>query len=372
MWVAAALAACGLALALVLVRQHAQAHAGVESFCSVNDFVNCDRVATSRFSVVLGVPIAAWGALAYAVAIVLAAAGLRARRPHETWPAGLLFLLGGAATAAAVALALVSELAVGALCLLCAGSWLVSAALFASAFAATRPAGVGRAIGADLALLRARPGRTAAVALAGAAVVALAVAVYPRYWERPRPPAPAPAVARTGGAPERTPAPAGPPVVVSFSDYECPFCAIAHEEAKAVLAARPDVRLVKKHFPLDPACNPMLKRPMHPNACAYAAAAICAEEQGKLAPMDDALFANQQAKLPLDTLVARVGLDRSRFRECFGSPATLRRLQADITSGLAVGVKATPTYVVNGVAHSGRLDPALLPPPAKDAAAKAP
>ena len=49
MWVAAALAVAGLTLALMLVRQHAQAHAGVESFCSINEFVNCDRVATSRF-----------------------------------------------------------------------------------------------------------------------------------------------------------------------------------------------------------------------------------------------------------------------------------------------------------------------------------
>src|SRR5512138_2140592 len=184
--IAAALAAAGLAIAMVLARQHAQAHAGVESFCSINDFVNCDRVATSRFSVVLGVPVAAWGVLAYGVALVLAIAGLRGDRPHETWPAGLLFLLGGVATAAAIALALVSELAIGALCLLCAGSWLVSASLFGSAWRATRPAGVAEAVRADLGVLRARRGVTFAAALAGVALVVLVAAAYPRYWERAR------------------------------------------------------------------------------------------------------------------------------------------------------------------------------------------
>jgi uncharacterized membrane protein len=363
---AAALAAAGLVVAVLLVRQHAQAHAGVESFCAVNDFVNCDRVATSRFSVVLGLPVAAWGALGYGLALVLALAGLRRSRPHETWPAGLLFLVGAAAAAAAVVLALVSELLIGALCLLCAASWAISVALFAASWRATRPAGVVEAVGADLAFLRRRPARAAGVAVAGAAAVLLLASAYPRYWERKPPAAAAPAgqPPAAGAAAAGTAAPAGAPVVVSFSDYECPFCALAHEDAKAVLASRPDMRLVKKHFPLDPACNPAINRAMHGSACLLASAAICAEEQGKLAPMEDALYANQQARRPLAELVAAVGLDPARLDECLRAPSTLRRLQADVAQGMAVGVRATPTYVVNGVPHAGKLPVELLPPPA--------
>jgi protein-disulfide isomerase len=368
--VAAALSAAGLVLALVLARQHAQAHAGVESFCAINDFVNCDRVATSRFSVVLGLPVAVWGALAYGLALLLALVGLRERRPHPAWPAGLLLLLAAGAVAAAVALALVSELAIGALCLLCAASWLVSAALLAAAFGATRPEGAAASVRADLGLLAARPARSAGLALAAAAVVALVAAAYPRYWEHPPRAAAAPArpPATTQAARPPLPAPAAAPaaasrVVVSFSDYECPFCALAHEEAKEALASRPDVTVVRKHFPLDPACNPAVPRAMHPSACLLASAAICAEEQGKLDAMDDALFENQKARLPLDRIVARLGLDASRFGECLRAPSTHRRLQADVAAGLAVGVRATPTWVVNGVAHSGKLPVELLPPP---------
>lgn len=368
--VAAALATVGLVLAVLLARQHAQAHAGVESFCAVNDFVNCDRVATSRFSVVLGLPVAAWGALGYGLALVLALAGLRRSRPHETWPGGLLFVVGAAAAAAAIALALVSELLIGALCLLCAASWAVSFALFAAAWRATHPAGVGGAVRADLGFLRRRPARAAGVAVAGAAAVLLLASAYPRYWERKPSAAAAPAAktpATAGATPATagaTPAASGPPVIVSFSDYECPFCALAHEEAKAVLASRPDVRLVKKHFPLDPACNPAITRAMHGNACLLASAAVCAEEQGKLAPMDDALFANQKARRPLAELVSAVGLDRAKFDECLQAPSTRRRIQADVAQGLAVGIRATPTYVVNGVPHAGKLSAELLPPPA--------
>jgi uncharacterized membrane protein/predicted DsbA family dithiol-disulfide isomerase len=360
--IAAAAAAAGLVLAVLLAREHAQAHAGVVGFCTLSDFVNCDKVATSRYSVVLGLPLAVWGAFAYVVALALALAGLRRARPHEGWPAGLLFLLGAAATAVAVVLALVSELRIGAVCLLCAGSWIASAAVFAAAWRATRPLGPLGAVRADLGVLRARPGQAGALVLAGAAAVALAVAAYPRYWEKK------PAAQARAARPLPAPT-SGPTVVVEFSDYECPYCAMAHEDMKALLAARPDVKLVKKHFPLDPACNRAVTRQFHKNACAYAAAAVCAEEQGKFAAMDDALFRNQKERRPLDEIVREVGLDPARYEECRRSPSTMRRIDADVTAGMAVGVRATPTYVVNGVPFSaGRLTAADLPPPSPGSA----
>jgi predicted DsbA family dithiol-disulfide isomerase len=79
--------------------------------------------------------------------------------------------------------------------------------------------------------------------------------------------------------------------------------------------------------------------------------------------MDDALYANQKARLPLDRIAERVGLDLAAFRECLAAPATRRRVQADVAAGIAVGVRATPTWVVNGVPHAGKLPIELLPPP---------
>ena len=73
---------------------------------------------------------------------------------------------------------------------------------------------------------------------------------------------------------------AGPAVVIEFSDYECPFCAIAHAETDALLASRPDVRLVHKNFPLDSACNWMVTEAIHPGACAVSEAVLCAAGLG--------------------------------------------------------------------------------------------
>jgi protein-disulfide isomerase len=192
--------------------------------------------------------------------------------------------------------------------------------------------------------------------------VALVAAAYRTrgapYWEAPPRRAAVPASPVTPAA-ARAP---GPTVIVEFSDYECPFCAIAHEETNALLASRPDVKLVRKNFPLDSACNPAVKRPMHEGACVLAAAAVCAEEQGKLDRMSDALFANQKQKLALDAVAQGVGLDMARFRECLRAPGTERRVQQDVAAGIAIGLKATPTYVVNGVAYPGKLPVDALPP----------
>ncbi len=357
--VAAALAAAGFVLAVVLARQHAQAHAGIASFCAINEYVNCDRVATSRFSIVLGLPVAIWGMFGYGLALLLALAGLRPARRSESWPAGPLFVVAAAAAAIAVALALVSELAIGALCLLCAGSWLVSLALLAAAWRACRPGGVAVAVRRDLAMLRARPVQAAFVALAGIAAVALVAAAYYSgngpYWERRAGPPPRRA------APEM-PIAKGPVVVVEFSDYECPFCAKAHEETKALLAGRPDVTLVRRHFPLDSECNPALRSHKHPEACGLARAGICAEEQGKLPAMDDALFRNQQARRPVDEVARAVGLDLLQFRRCLTAASTEARLRQDIEAGVRVGLTATPTYVVGGRPYTGQLPVELLPP----------
>jgi protein-disulfide isomerase len=101
---------------------------------------------------------------------------------------------------------------------------------------------------------------------------------------------------------------------------------------------------------------------MHAGACGLAAAAICADEQGKLDAMSDALFRNQKQKLPLDEIAKQVGVEPKAFQACLAAPSTRRRLDQDIAAGIAIGIQATPTYVVNGLSYSGKLPAEALPP----------
>lgn len=380
--VALVAALAGLALAVALTRLHAQAHAGVASFCAINEAVNCDRVATSRYSIVLGIPVSVWGIFGFVLASALAALGLVRRRLHPTWPAGLLALVAIVSVAASAALAFVSEFLIGSLCLLCAASWLAAVVLLVAAIRACRPGGgVGKALGADVAALRGRPGIALGAIAVAIAVVAATAMAYPAYWKRgaaekakvgagangakvgasggPATAAspPAKAGSATTGAAEAAP-------VVVFSDYQCPYCAKVHLEVKAASARRPDLRIEKRHFPLDRACNPLLDRPFHDTACLLARAAICADAQGRFEAMDDALYANQEARRPVDALARSIGLDVGRFQACLAAPETTRRLEADVTAGIRAGVRATPSFVVGGKVHSGELPEELLGAPA--------
>lgn len=360
------LAAAGLVVSLVLVRLHSQAHAGLASFCAISETMNCDKVAMSPYSVVLRLPVAVWGAIGYGLAFTLAAWGLGSKRLHARWPAGLLLLFGAAAVAASVALAIVSHFVIGAWCLLCMVSWSISAAMLAAAAFACRGAGPVAALRADLRALAGMPRRTSAVALSVVVGLVALAAAYPSYWERAQAvqnlarPAPGqpPAPARPAIGPLRDPA-AG---AIVYSDYECPYCLVAHGDLKAVLAQRPDIKVVKRHFPLDQACNPVIRRPMHQNACEYARAAICAEAQGHFEAMDDALFQNQRFKRPVGDIARGLGLDIIRFDTCLVAPETTARLQADVAAAVKDDVKATPTYVVGGVQYAGRLPVEVFAP----------
>jgi len=362
--VALLLSLAGLGVSLWLVRLHGDAHAGKISFCNISETVNCDKVATSPYSVVAGLPVAVWGALGYTAAAALSLIGLSSRRGHPGFPAGLLLLFGAAATGAAVRLAYVSEVLIGAWCLFCIAAWTISAALLVTALVACRRAGLLASVRADLAALRASPLVTVASGGAGLLAVALLLLFYPRYWDHARAAEPAAAsgpAGQSGPRPGTRPGAAG---AIVFSDYECPYCAIAHQELKAILATRPDIVVTRRNFPLDDTCNPMLKRPMHQQACELARAAICADAQGRFTELDDALYENQKTRRPLDEVAKAAGLDLGKLHACMGSAETQARLAGDIAAGIAAGLKATPTYVIDGTLYAGKLPLELFVPAA--------
>ncbi|HEX7623038.1 MAG TPA: vitamin K epoxide reductase family protein [Anaeromyxobacteraceae bacterium] len=360
--VAVILSAAGLAVSLVLARIHALAFAGAgPSFCSLGETVNCDRVALSPFSMFLGIPLAFWGAFAYASMLVLALSGLRGRSASSSWPTGLLLILTGTAATVSIPLAVASAFVLRSLCLLCAATWAIDWALFGVTFRHGRQAGgAAQVMVHDLQAIARRP----AHALAGAAIVTgLIVGALALYSTTLSNSAAAHASSRTQAPPPPHPEPAvgqSNLTIFEFSDYECPHCAQAHRELRAALAGRQDARLEHLNFPLDQACNPAVLRPLHRSACALARAAICARDQGRFWEMNDALYANQEARRPVEDLAASVGLDIVALRRCVDAPETERRLGEEIAAGVRAGVAATPSYVVGRALYQGAVPARVL------------
>ena len=131
--------------------------------------------------------------------------------------------------------------------------------------------------------------------------------------------------------------------VVEYGDFECPNCKQAAPAVKLLLdrfAGR--VRLVFRHFPLED---------VHPHALHAAQAAEAAAGQGKFWPMHDLLFENQRhLKLPqLHAYAERLELDMARYTGEMDDEVYLQRIREHIGGGLNSGVRATPTFFINGI-----------------------
>ena len=134
-----------------------------------------------------------------------------------------------------------------------------------------------------------------------------------------------------------------PVTIVEYGDFECPNCKQAAPAVKLLLqrfAGR--VRLVWRHFPLEE---------VHPHALQAALAAEVVGGQGKFWPMHDLLFDNQRHLKPpqLRSYGERLELDMLRYDADMADTVYLQRVREDIESGRASGVRATPTFYVNGL-----------------------
>jgi protein-disulfide isomerase len=107
------------------------------------------------------------------------------------------------------------------------------------------------------------------------------------------------------------------------------------------------VRLIFKDLPLP---SHELARPAHE-------AARCAGSLGRYWPYHDKLFANQPAFQRGDLLryAAEVGLPRDTFTKCLDTHQFAAAVEADVEQARALGVRGTPTFVVNGRVVSGAL-----------------
>lgn len=149
--------------------------------------------------------------------------------------------------------------------------------------------------------------------------------------------------------------PSAPHTAVVFSDFQCPACrGFADFFESQVLPALGDrLRIVYKHFPLEPECNPLLPQTVHPQACEAADVAEAARSVGgsdAFWKMHDLLFANQDAlgQAPWQRLAAEAGLDPARLAELAASRAFRNRIREDAELGARLQIQSTPTVFLDG------------------------
>ena len=131
--------------------------------------------------------------------------------------------------------------------------------------------------------------------------------------------------------------------IVEFSDFECPHCAVFHEEIFPALRSLYGDQIrwvfVNTFFSAG-----------HPMAESAALAAECANQQGRFWQYADLVFKHQTelSRETLDGHAQSLGLDLVAFRQCLENREMASEVAADLAEGDRVGVDATPSFFVNG------------------------
>lgn len=134
-------------------------------------------------------------------------------------------------------------------------------------------------------------------------------------------------------------------LLVEFSDFQCPYCAQAHQTLKQLLAKYgEELKLVYKNFPLIS---------IHQEAMPAAQAAWAAQQQGKFWEYHDALFA-QQKQLGEDLYIdiaKKLNLDLEKFAQ--DRRVAANAIHKDMQLAENLGLSGTPFFIVSSEPVSG-------------------
>ena len=146
-----------------------------------------------------------------------------------------------------------------------------------------------------------------------------------------------------------------PVTVVSYGDFQCPFCGKFFKETESVLREKyiktGKVKFVYRDFAF-----------LGQESLWAANAALCAGDQGKFWQYHDYLYSNQKgenqgafSKDNLKSFAVVLGLDKDKFNKCVDSDKYSDLIQKETKGGGEAGVSGTPASFINGTLYAGAL-----------------
>jgi protein-disulfide isomerase len=134
--------------------------------------------------------------------------------------------------------------------------------------------------------------------------------------------------------------------IVSFSDFQCPFCARGEKTLAALRQEYGDrIRVVYRQNPLS----------FHERAREAALASLAAGKQNAYAKFSDYLFENQRslANADFSKVAGEMGLDVQQFDRDRKSDDLAKMVDEDLALAKEHGLRGTPSFAVNGVFIKG-------------------
>jgi protein-disulfide isomerase/uncharacterized membrane protein len=318
--------------------------------CNISQIVSCDRVALSDYSIFLGAPMGVWGIGYFFTLLVLCF--MIVSLPRFRSPLKLIYGTGvGAGFLVSLVLAAISFGLLGAVCLNCVGIYLVTIGQAVALFSFWEK---------EPQVFKKKP----LVFLGTLCLVCFFIPVQlakSLFFQPDQPPQspdlkPIPVyeipITKTPykglGEDQRKGSETPLIQIIKFSDFQCPACKTVAQDLDLLLKEFPkELSLVYRHYPLDPACNSDMDRPLHPFACELAILSRCAGDKDLFWAFHDLAFQEQTASKPREW-AQKVGLSEEEIGVCLKEPRHLKKIQDDIAVARSVGVQGTPTLFFNG------------------------
>lgn len=357
----ACLCLAGLAFAIALARLHHQVHTNpsFQSFCAMSDSFNCETVAESQYSVVLGVPVAGWGVIGYLFMLSLLIVCYRKKSETSFI---ILALCCCAAVLVSLFLALISYCVICSFCLYCSITYGINLILLIVVALEwwKHKIPLKKAFSAPFSFL----GQESSLSAIFIVITTLMIVGFPNYWNKKH----SAEIGTYGYTAQGLPwigVEDGKMVVEEFSDYMCSHCKRGHQNLRTVIKDNPDtITLIHRHFPLDRACNPLVKGSFHDGACEMAKAAICAGKQSHFWEMNDLLYDfnvyDGTVQERIEKIATSLKLNVKSLKHCMESKESEAELKKDIDAGIALQIQGTPVFVVDNNIHIGQISQETL------------
>jgi len=139
--------------------------------------------------------------------------------------------------------------------------------------------------------------------------------------------------------------------IVEFSNFECPYCQRSWTKIQELLEKRPqDVRYVFKHFPLQAGGTTFALSEMAAAAQEVSPEAFWLVHDFLFSDEGQALIKGEKQAIRkrIEKILQEKGLDLKVFQTALDSGKGKQRVEEDMGVGKKIGVRATPTTIVNG------------------------
>lgn len=337
------------------------------SFCSINNFIDCDGVAQTTHSQFLGIPLALWGIFLYLFIIFLVFVdklkNIKLLSFLEVFKNQLAYIsaVGLISFFISMSLAAVSIFEIKKICILCVFTYILNLLI---AIAAKETTWLNDFIVSAKDFIDAIKVKKYLISFLGVAFLAFCVLSYTtiscvltpqikrirefRQYEKMQDGNPFKATGNVLGDKNAK------LTVYIYTDYRCPICrtynVITHRAAKELGG----FKMVHKNLPLDMECNEKLSKPFHEGSCMMAKYAIAAENQGKFWDFNSDLFETQpKTESDVLALASVMGFNTAKMKKDANSETTKERLRNDIDNAINLNIDGTPTIVINGKVYAG-------------------